>query len=145
LALIEWGLHVIEAPQGLIAARCQLMRLRIEFELGRFEEALVDAVVALEICRRFALPDVYDALALGLARAGRPRTAALLIGRSMQAHADRGALFSEASESDVPSATVLAREALDADAFADLVSKGRRTDDSEFERLFRSGDASVDL
>ncbi|MET0211216.1 MAG: hypothetical protein ABW220_19395, partial [Burkholderiaceae bacterium] len=139
LALIEWGLHVIEAPLGLIAARCQLMRLRIEFELGRFDEARVDAVTALELCRRFALPDVYDVLALGLAHSGRPRTAALLIGRSMQARADRGALLSEASESDVPRATAIACEALDANAFDDLVSRGRGTEDSEFERLFRSG------
>jgi predicted ATPase/DNA-binding winged helix-turn-helix (wHTH) protein len=144
LDLLVWGVSAVEAPMGLMAQRCELLRLRILFELGRFEEAQYDSVPALATGRRFAMLATGEVLALGMAQAGRLRMAALLIGRTRQAYADRGALLDEGPQADIPRATSLVWAGLGTANFERLVERGRLLDDGETEQLLRAGDAAVE-
>jgi MalT-like TPR region len=67
LAMLDLGLHAVDAPDDLITLQCHVMQLRVEFPMGRFDEALVEAASTLARCRRFSMPAVYEVLALGLA------------------------------------------------------------------------------
>jgi tetratricopeptide (TPR) repeat protein len=102
---------------------------------GRLAEALESAPRALELARRFDIPLLNDALALLVAKQGRARTAARLIGHALQAYAARSVPVGGNMGVRVDSTLELARRTLDAATVERLVEEGRRLDDAAAERL----------
>jgi non-specific serine/threonine protein kinase len=100
---------------------------------GRYDAALQGARRALELARRFDAAVASDVIALLVARLGRARAAARLIGHSWQAYGDRA--MSDSMLKHLEVAQSLVRERLDEATVARLIEEGRSLDDAAIDRL----------
>jgi tetratricopeptide (TPR) repeat protein len=115
------------------------LAIRAQLEMGRIEEALADAAMVIPAGRRYGVPEVADLAALLAARAGRPRSAALLLGHARETYASRG-MQEPTGDCDFSKAESLLRERLDGATFERLMEQGRRLDEPAADRLLFAND-----
>lgn len=127
-------------PRGYIAAFSRVLGLRILFELGRHDEALDRLQAVLAAARLLDIASALEVAALGLAQAGRPRAAALMIGHLERRFVERGTFLGTDPHCDVPRARALVAERLDAASIESLVEQGRGLDDAGIDALLQTAD-----
>jgi hypothetical protein len=114
---------------------CRALICRILCELDRFDEALADASMLWTDTRHGGVPaTVESVLALGLAKAGRLRAAAVLVGHLRQYFVGTGAPGSLPAD-DIERATALAIAGLGESAVARLTAEGSGLDDAAVRQL----------
>lgn len=122
-------------PDGYNAVYARSTLLRIQFALGQYECALAQVPGMLTAARRLGLHWLPEVVAVGLARAGRHRDAALFIGHLRQSLAAFGMQEPDTAVDDMTQATAMASAALGPDVFESLREQGRYLDDAGVARL----------
>jgi hypothetical protein len=121
----------------------RMLAARMQLALGQIDVAFADAVNLPAACRRHGVLDVADFAAMAAARAGRPRAAALLLGRARAGYASRGAPEPTDARSDVEVARILIQKQLDPATIERLTAQGRQLDDAAADcLLFAKEDVS---
>jgi predicted ATPase/DNA-binding winged helix-turn-helix (wHTH) protein len=116
--------------------QCTALKLRALLETGPCANVVGECVALLRTAQRLGSIDMLDALAIGLAHAGRPRAAATLIGLMRRVREARGVDGIAGASSDERNAAEIALQALGAATFEELVDAGRRLDEDEVAELF---------
>jgi tetratricopeptide (TPR) repeat protein len=123
--------------------QCKALELRALLETGSWAAVAEECAALLRTARRLGSVDMLDALAIGLAHAGRPRAAATLIGVMRRVREARGVDGIAGASSDERTAAEIALRALGGTTFDALVGAGRRLDEDQVAELF-TADAGLE-
>jgi predicted ATPase/DNA-binding winged helix-turn-helix (wHTH) protein len=116
--------------------QCKALKVRALLETGPWAAAAGECVALLRTAQRLGSVDMLDALAIGLAHAGRPRSAATLIGLMRRVREARGVDGIAGASADERRAAEIALQALGGAGFDELVDAGRRLDEDQVAALF---------
>jgi predicted ATPase/DNA-binding winged helix-turn-helix (wHTH) protein len=140
LAVLARATTAGEDVFDVMMMKCKVLRLRVMLEGGHWEDAAAGCDALLRTAQRLGSIDMLDVLAPGLARAGRPRAAALLIGLIKRVRKARGVDSSAGASTDIRLATERALQVLDRATFDLLVEAGSGLDAPEATELLHADD-----
>jgi hypothetical protein len=120
--------------------QCKALKVRALLETGPWVDVAEECVALLRTAQRLGSVDMLDALAIGLAHAGRLRAAATLIGLMQRVRQARGVDGEAGASADERKAAEVALQTLGAATFDELVEAGQRLDEAEVAALLAADD-----